>query len=87
MENKSNERRDEASSQNLQKNSEAANGLPQSTGSEFFVNAWGQPIVKNGDSIMIDYHVSNAHPILLYILRLIMKRVGKTGRRSHLKRT
>lgn len=46
----------------------------------------GMPIVKNNSgNYMIDYHVQNRHPILCFILRVLVKRVSKTALRSHLR--
>jgi hypothetical protein len=66
---------------------EAVTELSPPSGSGWFINSWGQPIIKNGNRSRIDYRTANKHPFLLSILRFVMKRVGKTARHSHLRRT
>ena len=53
-----------------------------------YIDYRGVPIVESSPGYsMIDYHVQKKHPILCFILRVVMKRVGKTALRSHLRCT
>jgi len=45
----------------------------------------GNPIVETSrGTYMIDYHVQKKHTILCFILRFVVRRLGKTARHSHL---
>ena len=52
-----------------------------------YINYSGQPIIQSDTAAQIDYPTLNRHKFLFKILRWILKRAGKSHRRSHLLQT